>query len=324
MSYEGSDYYDCNQDDSLMMEPRLLEYIKKKKFYKENNIHSEVLDKQYAITKTDMSKIKEFMKGEKEKLNRNIHKDFVDASEATFPSSEFKKDKRLDRIKAKQQREIEATEQRHDYNVISKSYDMYRSDRPFASASGDDFRKSSFHPNDWFKNSRNEINDELNREFDVVPKRSFAKSNTYVNAPTMYNGYLSDRTVVENNKHTIDDIIGQLDSYGKRDKTYNKWSKKIENENNYMPVPLMGISPSGGNCNIEGIDKDIDVDSDMRFGMTPFRGGKSLGYRSVAEHAFSYISSDIQDPNHVVMERGVPSRNFNKQTARPFKRDILP
>jgi hypothetical protein len=316
MSYEGSDYYDCTKNDELMMEPRLLEYIKRKQFYKENGIESEVLDRQYAITKTDLTRIKNFLRGEKDTTNEDTHRDFIDPTKASFPSSEFKKDARLDRIKAKQQKEQEASEQRHDYNVISKSYDMYRNDRPFASASGNDFKKSGFHPNEWLKNSKDEMQNEYN---DKPARKSFSQTNTYVNPKSSYNGYLARNTTINNkdNGHTIDEIIGNLNSYADRDRKYSNYSRKQENENNYQPVPFMR---NGENGVADNLSRDIDVDTLMRFGTTPLRGGKSLGYKSVAEHSFSYITPDIQNPDHVVMDRGVPSRAFNKETARPYNR----
>ena len=80
--------------------------------------------------------------------------------------------------------------------------------------------------------------------------------------------------------------------------------KKVCNEAEYNAVPFMGSN--------NGFDRDIGVDTYMKFGTTPFRSGKSLGYPSTIEHSFNYISPDIQDPNHVVSERGIPSRGFNK------------
>lgn len=337
MSYLDSNYYDCNKDDEIGLEPRLLEYIKKKKFFKENRIEVEFLDKEFAITNADILKIKAFMKGDK-KNYVNGHSDIVDMSGATFPSSELKKDPRLERIKAKQRKETEANEQRHDYGIISKSYDMYRNDRPFASASGNDFSKSSFHPNDWFKNSRDEmIDNDINNNFGSRmsgSKNSFSNSNTYVNPKSTYNGYLDKNTTVRQDNHTIDEIIGKLDTYAKQSEkiprrennmeymgqinvNYDRSNSKREYENNYRAMPFMSGNSNLINESNNNQTRDIDVDSHMRFGNTPMRAGKSLGYPSTLEHAFSYISPDIQDPNHVVMDRGIPSRAFNKETARP-------
>lgn len=319
MSYEGSDYYDCTKNDELMMEPRLVEYINKRKYYKANGIQSDVLDQQYAITKADIARIKKYLKGEKEQNSNETHKDFIDPTKAVFPSDEFKTDVRLDRIKAKQQKEHDAKEQRHDYGVISKSFDMYRSDRPFASASGNDFSKSSkFDPNSWLNNSRDEC-EIRHSERSIKSAKSFRKTNTYINPRSLYNGYLEPNSHIDNsdNKHTIDEIIGRMDSYGKRDNDFTRYSNKKENENNYQAIPFM---TNGENGVTDNLTRDIDVDTMMRFGTTPLRAGKSLGYKNVAEHSFSYISPDIQNPDHHVMDRGMASRSFNKEFARARKR----
>lgn len=316
MSYLDSDYYDCNKSDDLMMEPRLMEYIKKKKFYKENGIEIDFLDKEFQITKQDMVRLKAYLRGDKKTIDEDVHKDYIDPSKSSFPSGEFKKDPRFDRVKIKQQKEAEAQEQRHDYGVISKGYDMYRDDRPFASASGNDFKKSDFNPNDWFKSSK----DEMRRQNEKPPKNSFSRSNTYTNPKSSYNSYLSSDTTVQDDKHSIDAIIGQLQSYSKRDDDFGDRGRKKENENSYQAVPFM---QNGQNGVRDNLSRDIEVDTYMRFGTTPLRAGKSLGYASTAEHSFSYISPDIQNPDHVVMDRGVPSRAFNKETARPYGRDVM-
>ncbi len=335
MSYLDSDFYDCNKNDDIGLEPRLMEYIKKLQFFKENGIDTSLLKREFAITEIDISKIKAYQKGDKSKYS-NCHTDMVDFSKAQFPSSELKKDPRLERIKAKQRKETEASEQRHDYGIISKSYDMYRNDRPFASASGNDFSKSDFHPDEWFKSSRDEMV-EPDSQYDLRHNSAFSNSNTYVNPRSSYNGYLDNKTVVNSDKHTLDDIIGKLDTYTKQSEKIPKrenWmdvdykvtmpncnsNKSVSRENNYQPVPLKQASIGNFNNQMNQNDnktRDMDVDTYMKFGETPMRAGKSLGYPSVLEHSFSYISSDIQDPNHIVMDRGIPSRVFNKDIARP-------
>lgn len=333
----NSNYYDCNATDDIGMEPRLLEYIKKKEFFKNNKIDGSLLEKEFAITKNDMAKIKAYIKGDKKKYSIN-HTDIIDYSKAQFPSSEFKKDPRMERIKEKQKRETEASEQRHDYRIISKSFDMYRSDRPFASASGNDFSKSTFHPNDWFKSSRDEMVKE-DMKNDYFDPNSFKTTNTYTsntnipNLKSKYNSYLDYNTQLDSKNHTIDDIIGKIDSYSNKSEfvEYRENPSNLniqiksqrDSENNYRAIPLMSNSNVTGYQNQHGI-RDMDVDSYMRFGSTPIRGGKSIGYPSVMEHSFSYITPDIQDPNHVVMDRGIPSRAANKEIARPqYRRDPM-
>lgn len=319
----------------------MLEYIKKRKFCKKNGVEVESLDKKYAITKADIAKIKAYMRGDKDDLTKNMHKDIIDASDAAFPSSELK-DPRLERIKQKQKKETEASENRNDYDIISKSFDMYRDDRPFASAAGNDFSRSSINPNDWLKggSSRDEMSKMYeNDEHKFLQKKSFANKNRYVdpaieiNSDSLYNGYWSPESTVYQDKHTIEAILGEITSFEKQSERQYKGLTNMdlnykinipdqckttlrETENSYKPMPLMSNTNA-----LVGVDSgindnsvmDIDVNSYMRFGTTPFRSGKSLGYPSTLEHSFNYITPDIQDPRHVVNDRGVPSRAFNRE-----------
>ena len=45
MSYLGTDYYDCNKNDELMLDPRLAEYVKKRQYYKEHDLETKFLQK---------------------------------------------------------------------------------------------------------------------------------------------------------------------------------------------------------------------------------------------------------------------------------------
>jgi hypothetical protein len=67
---------------------------------------------------------------------------------------------------------------------------------------------------------------------------------------------------------------------------------------------------------LNSLNKDIEVDTYIRFGTTtPPWAAKLLCYKSTAEHSFSFIDSDIQNPDYVIMDRWIPSRSFNKETA---------
>lgn len=323
MSYNSYANYD--DDDKLMLEPRLYEYLQKKKYYQQNDIETNDLKNEYAISKDDMVKIRAFLRGED--AQNNYHQEFIDISGAQFPSSSFKKDPRFDRIKEKQKREKGAKDQRQDYGIISQGYDMYRDDRPFASAVGNDFNTKNFHPNEWLASSKNEnewtpYKTDSNEIREKTKGKAFHKSNTYENPKSSYNSYLSNDTRVNNDSFTVDNIIGGIDSYKNKvarnpyefsqNRMGGQSTEKREFENNYRAVPLMG---KGGQI-------DSDVDTYMRFGTAPSRGGKSLGYPNPMEHYFSYVSNDMQVPEHVVSNRGIPSRAYNTETARP-SRELL-
>jgi len=341
MSCEYNDdceLYGCERSDEILLEPRLAEYIKKKKFFQENGIEVHNLERDFGISEVDMMRVRSYFRGDKK--NNTKHEEMIDLQDADFPSTHLKKDKRFERMKIKQKRTRDAQTQRHNYGLISRGFDMFRDDRPFASAYGDDFKKSDFHPEQWFQNSREVTErEDLNENVrNIYNNKQFSKTNTYngssernqinkVNPKSLYNGYV--KSEIKSDPHSIDAIIGELDSYTKRvskqnyyqnemDFDYkivmpnNRSNNKRETENNYQAVPLMQA---------DGI-RDIDVDTYMRFGTTPSRGAKSLGYPNPAEHYFGYISNDIQDPRHTVMERGLPSREFNKQeSARPCNND---
>jgi hypothetical protein len=327
-----------------MLDPRLSEYLKKKKYFRDNGIEIHQLEKEFNITDRDSMRIRAYFRGDKKKsphTKNGIYQDLIDPTEADFPSSKFKKDARLDRITKKQTREEEAINQRQNYGLMNRGYDMYRNDRPFASAYGDDFKKSDFHPKQWFEESnrdefdsraelfQNSKDSDDNRKNPHMariskPLKNFSRSNTYTNPKSRYNGYLPNESSISHDPHSIDAIIGELDSYRQKVNTpYGRLNEmdlehkvvlpngnsneKRETENNYRSVPYMS---GAGN-------RDIDVDTFVRFGATPSRVSKSSGYPNPIEHHFDYISNDIQNPDHVVNERGLPSRMFNKETARP-------
>ena len=321
-----NNFYDYSHNDEIMLEPRLIEYIRKKKYYQENEIEIQYLEKEYDITDNDMMKIRAYLRGDKKNCNNSKHQNFIDPTKTDFISSKFNKDPRFERLKKKQKKNSDAQIQRHNYGLMNSGYDMYRNDRPFASASGDDFKKSNFHPNQWFQNSRDIVEEEdlinskksyrvnqiplfqnsrdIVEEEDLInSKKSYSSTNTYSHPKNVNN-----RHDINNDPNSVDNIIGQDYSY--RNTNYNN---KRETENNYRTIPI--IQEQG--------NRDIDIDSYVRFSNNQSRGSKSIGYPNPVEHYFDYISNDIQNPNNVVFERGTPSRMFNKETARTLKRDIM-
>src|SRR5438067_2510441 len=59
-------------DGDIMLEPRLQEYLKKKKFHKENNIEPCIsIEQEFRITLTDKKLLRAFLKGKKDIYNNN-------------------------------------------------------------------------------------------------------------------------------------------------------------------------------------------------------------------------------------------------------------
>jgi len=346
--YYSSSYSDFSKDDEINLEPRLVEYLKKKKYNKKFGIEFSNLEKDYNITDSDIIRIRSHFRGDIKGTIRTS--DYIDPSGASFPSNNFKKDERFDRIKKKQETEANAKVQKNNYGLINKGFDMYRDDRPFASASGDDFKTKNINPKEWLQNSRESSSemwnpystDDMNNNFDRVDKfnpnnrkTSMYETNTYVHPKSVYNGYLQRNSKLEDDPHSIDAIIGKMDTYRNKVNTgfqqenqmdldtkviiqNPRCGGKKESENTYQAVPLM----------MNGYDNNsnIDVDTYVRMNAGKYHN-KSVGYPNPVDHYFNFISNDIQQPDHVVNMRGIPSRLLNKQIARPHNgnnRDILP
>ena len=126
----------------MNLEPRLMEYINKKNFYKSNQIVPSVpLEKTYEITQGDKQMIANMLQEQAKSPNPNINsnkakakaqpqyktgyttnnnsfKDFIEPNQkTTFPSSKFKPDPRFERLAQKQKRDAEANTQRHNYTL---------------------------------------------------------------------------------------------------------------------------------------------------------------------------------------------------------------
>jgi hypothetical protein len=71
-----SDYYSASQNDSIELEPRLSEYLKKKKYYHKNGIVSDNLEKSYQISEQDKFQIKSYLNRDKKGYNLR-HQDFI-------------------------------------------------------------------------------------------------------------------------------------------------------------------------------------------------------------------------------------------------------
>ena len=316
------------------LEPRLMEYIKKRKFYKENNIDSPLMEKEFSIDKNDIEKIKNYFKGKKV---QSSFKDEIEHTIHAFPSESLKKDERLQKIKNKQKRDKDALEQKNNYDALAREFDMYRDDRQFASAFGDDF-KSRFNPQVWMDdNSNGSSEDEGPTAEQIIDmKRRYANPNIYKNKKPKidYEQYISHNSKlgVSKGDYSLDSIMGDLNTYNERvgirdvspdlpitvnkKNGYNNNREKNnrEKENNYRAVPQM-TSP---------YQKDVNIENYLSYGQGPSRGQKSLGYPNPAEHYFQYISNDISKAEHTVFEPGMPTRMNNKETARPmhYKRDM--
>ena len=333
------DFSDAMCNDGIMLEPRLMEYLNRKKTYRDNDIDSLVsLEKTYSISKDDKRRIARYMKGKRNLYTSNklnMDSNFVDPSQSKFVTLEGKSkstNPHFVRLRQKMQKHKDANNSRHNFSGMG---DVYQ-DTPY------DFSNDDMYG--WPSATRNTINYDNNYSLDMhddelldnqythnPQKRS---SMTYHHEPKVsMNNRLFTRDLgyrKEDKEHSqaIASIIGQFDSYsnGSGNSLYrcaeidmnNKKfipnlssNHKRDNKTIYQAVPYMS-----GNM------RNMDMDNSLQYGVNS-RAGKAMGYRNPAEHYYDYIDQDIQHPNHVVNERGLSSRSSNNTTARPYKRDIM-
>lgn len=326
------------------LEPRLIEYMNKRSYYKDNMIEPVVpLEKEYRITDKDIRLIRAYYRGDKNKTDK--FQDMIDTTQTLFPSTQLKRetqqDERFERLKKKQQRDKDANEQRHNYGIMHQSYDMYSRDKKFASAMGNNFSedRDDAHQMIIMENSK-----DLARNEKWNPNRqsfSASKSRMTYHQPSKIRNYKSQvrfsDDVVDHNAD-VDRFIGKLESYRKKTLNEQHFSNDMDLDhkvvvprlnsknkrdmpNDYMATPFMG-----GGDNV----RDIDAENAMRCGLNSMtQSRRSIGFPSSFEHSFQYISGDIQRPEHVVMDRGFASRSINREPAnaksRPnYSRDIYP
>lgn len=280
--------------DKMGLDPRYRDYLAKKKYFKDNNIMGHDLDREYNITDQDKERIRAYFQIKNKQKTRITHDneidhtgfqefqdkvstEYVDLRQSTSPFlADQIKDKRMERIKKKQQTHTDAKHQRHNYDGIISKYDMYRDDRRFASAYGDDFRKSNFKPEQWFDETCGNTyqpNTKTQNHYKQPKPVNFSQTNTYTNPKSINNGYVFEKIESSDNTQDINKVI--------------RGARK----------------------------RDINVDNYINYGnkySETTRSAKSIGYPNPVEHYFQYISSDHQQPDHVVNNYGIPTRSFNR------------
>ena len=97
----------CSGD--IMLEPRLQEYLKKRKFYKENNVEPCISpEKEYQISSTDLKILKSFLQGQRNIYETKTYNKLIEPRQSKhssnqknkkyFPSREFRDDSRVPNI----------------------------------------------------------------------------------------------------------------------------------------------------------------------------------------------------------------------------------
>lgn len=333
---------DAFDTTTIQIEPRLSEYLMKKKFNKENNIRPDVPEEEeFCITPFDMKTINNYKKGcnlypEDKNINSNY---FVKSVKTDFESdNDFKLDPRYKRLEKKIASHKDARKKITNYTGMDTDYKSFYNTNPYDVRTevnrekmdptnengilldGRDFAVGYSRP--YGKNKRS--------EYCYNPNTNKSKNQHVQNhAPKLaFNQYPQPCGVSGGlpHKHNTVDIINRMSSYNKHlDSTYqsNEYNGTFdvdthtitphtntktqrETNNDYQSIPFM-YGNGFMNVALEESLRGYATDSSRR----------SIGFKNAFENQFSYISPDIYDPNHTVNAWPASTRGTEKEIARP-------
>lgn len=301
-----SDFDDKHQ--AMSLEPRLQEYITKKKYYTDNDIAPSVpLEKEFQITSLDIKIIKAHFRGEKDIYGKvakmySHNSSSKKSNKFEFPSKELLKDPRVQKLKEGHQAKTEE---------IPVNRGMFAPDK-----------RGRFYEDEDININNNKMMDARDFPEFVYDNRGFTPSTEkYRVAPNPYNRSIDPDP---RNKYIISDLDNR-EKYG----TYSDMDVKHK-----VVIPNMGQSKSEldySNYRMKNYFSDDQNDMDAQIETELVRGSiagrmhnRSAGYRNSEENYFDYI--DNSNPAIENWVRGGDATRLDNKTLaknRTYRRDIL-
>jgi hypothetical protein len=133
------DYEDAFNIGSIQLEPRLQEYIRRKKFNEENDIEPPITEeREFCITPHDIKIIKRHKQGKKRLYSsRRLAQDpnFIKPNTTDFEDmdadADFKKDPRYGRLQRKMQSHKDAQKKIRNFEGIDEDYTIFHQSNPY-------------------------------------------------------------------------------------------------------------------------------------------------------------------------------------------------
>lgn len=287
------------------IEPRLSEYLRKKKYFEENNITPSIsLEKQYFISSYDLKKIKKFMinntnpnPNPNESSDEESDPNYIEFQNCVFPSTQIK-DKRLDRITQKNKRDKDAMLLKNNINELEKTYDMFS--RNVSSTTSCDFT-GDFTLNNTI-NENNNLNNNLNNDLnnDVIAFFERDNNSNYTSFNNTNNSMINNmnNNMINNmiNPHELRQNTSNnqynVNSRNEYNKQYSQYTQYNQNKNAQNSLG-MGYKKHEYNNSLQqrghfDIDNKVNIPS------------SSISRKSVVENTYDDNSSF-----------GVPLRNID-------------
>lgn len=318
-------------DGHMFLEPRLQQYIQKKKYYKKYGIETEQpLEREYSISNNDIRLIRDYLNGKKEFYKyekKDKYLDLVDTSGQGFSGLDFKNDERYKRFQKKMERNKDATKQRHNYSAWDDGFTkLIPQEQSSQSNRNLDDRFFSMDNSTYTDNPYSSVH---------TDKKNKRNINYKHNIDNVFNG--SDH---KKKSQITNDIIGNKKTYAKiNDNKYNYENhldvdakrnnlsinhkgKKYHNTSSYTSVPYTESD----------ILRDINLESNLRTGKDTIKSdymeqktnsrAKSNGYPNPAEHYYDYIYKN--NITHSIFPHPENSRKDNKKAKNiAYERDIM-
>lgn len=338
--------YDTNKSKNMMcggnimLEPRLQEYMKKKKIYKQNNINMDIsLEKEFGITSIDKSVMKDFLLGKKDMYTRNPN-EFYDMQKKKvggFPSKEYRdKDSRVIKINNKTETNVINRGMFYDdnnnyYKEDMPPLDLRMDSRDFSGGNKYDMNgelDGLFHTNDD-KYGWNLNEDRFNPRIDakIYPGiENHNKNNSqYRVKGDNRNNYIINN-MMEDNEGSYSDVFKEPQRHINYDDMRISEKSDIDYDSRKFIPNVSSNSKRDMNTSIytrnnitRNEQSNIDAENELLLGMPHNSKKKTYGFRSVDEHNYDYIDNDFQHPDNVVLpfpRGGEGTRQYGKGLAK--------
>lgn len=310
-------YGDFKCSGNINLEPRLIQYIDMKKYYKNNGIEPSIsLESQYSITDEDKDLIKRFVKGDKniyKKKSKANRSNVGETFKPSFPSSKMGKDKRMAK-----------------FNYFKKeTFDNPLNLGMFAPDKGEKYYDMPYDPSQEYFDSRNFTD---NYEYSRFDPRADSKinpgeldvKNTKYDLKRIYKNDSNNNI----NNQILNNKISQ-DMLGAVPNPYRSRSGNPVNFSQQQQKPMLTGSENiygqkNMNKNINDFDDCDEID--MMLGI-PQHTSKSYGYRNPEEHYYSYIDPNFQNAENTTSmpyhSFGEPTRLNNKKYNKKYIREMM-
>ena len=321
-------YMTC--DGNIMLEPRLQEYLKKKIYYKENNITPCIsLEHEFQITPIDKNILRDFLKGKKDVYNKPVEKyekNSKSSGKPKFPSSSWAKDPRVPYIESNKEKQ-QPTPVNRGMFVPDKNSRYYEDPISNEAASNQIIDPRDFPPYEYGGEGVN-INDlkfnprpdpRIDENYIPNPRdlkhrkiESCTKYSSQYKIPVDPSSQPKVNNIRERRKKHCHDRYKEI--FGDDGDTKIRGSPEYDNRNNYknyqhLPKPeIRGVDQRYGNMNIPTYSGLADMDLDNKV-VTPTVGSRSKEISTGNYRFESYFGTpDCRDTQmETELIRGMPS-----------------